>query len=141
MHLTRNFSAKLEAINQQLKTDFGIISFINGEDYQVLEVSSDFHTIQPGDHFVTKDTYCNQVVNSDKPVIYEKVGKIRALILHPIYRAMQLEAYIGVPLHKNRQIVGTLNFSGFDPKLDGFSEQDIAAVEDLAKEIELALEH
>ena len=62
------------------------------------------------------------------------------MVLHPIYTAMQLEAYIGEPIRAKGDIVGTLNFSGFDPKKPPFNEKDIRLVKALAKEIEAAID-
>jgi GAF domain-containing protein len=140
----KNFQLELERdltlLNERLASDFAIISRIKGGDYEVVAVISNFDSVKKGDHFVTQDTYCSEVVNSDSPVTYSCVGSIQHMILHPIYTAMQLEAYLGVPLHYKGKIVGTLNFSGFSPKIPEFSEEDITDVLKLADVIEGTME-
>jgi GAF domain-containing protein len=140
MILNRSFNAELSALNGLLGTDFGIISRILNDEYTVLDVASELSTINIGDQFRTVDTYCNEVVETNDLVTYPNVGVIRAMTLHPIYTAMQLEAYIGEPLHHHGAIVGTLNFSGFDPKRPDFSTDEVAKVKALAREIEMSLE-
>lgn len=140
MQLTKDFTEELNKINQLLGSDFAIISRVKGDDYEVAYVASELTTVNQGDHFETKNTYCNEVINSNETVTYDQVGIIQAMVLHPIYTAMQLEAYIGVPLRHNGDVIGTLNFSGFLPKSNGFSEQEIAKVHKLAGDIERSID-
>lgn len=136
MKLKQSFTDQMSELNKQLGSDFAIISHIKGNTYTVIEVASELETIQAGAEFVTEDTYCNEVINQDHMVSYNKVGTVQAMVHHPIYTAMQLEAYIGEPLHQNGFVIGTLNFSGFDPKEPAFSVDDIMAVKKLARLIE-----
>lgn len=140
MKLTHSFKEKMAELNQKLGTDFAIISHIVGSTYTVVEIASKLDLIKVGAEFVTKDTYCNEVINHDQMVSYHQVGSVRAMIHHPIYTAMQLEAYIGEPLHKDGFVVGTLNFSGFDPKTPPFSLNEIKSVKSLARLIEQNIE-
>ena len=136
MKLNKDFTPELNEINTMLGSDFAIISRIKDNDYEVAYVASELPTVKQGDHFETKNTYCNEVVNTNDVVTYDQVGKIRAMVLHPIYTAMQLEAYIGVPLRYEGNVIGTLNFSGFMPKSTGFSEEEVSKVHALAAQIE-----
>lgn len=139
MQLQEDFSTDLKRLNQELGADFAIISRIIDDDYEVIAVESELTNVQQGAHFVTQNTYCNEVIDTADMVTYEHVARIKAMVLHPIYTAMQLEAYIGEPIRYKNAIVGTLNFSGFDPKRDGFSEQEMADVKALARRIEAAI--
>ena len=139
MELQRSFVDEMAALNEEFGTDFAIISHIDGARYEVVEVASELDTIKAGAVFETHDTYCNAVLEKNQVVTYDHIGKIKAMVLHPIYTAMQLEAYIGLPLHWEGRIVGTLNFSGFDPKRPGFESSDIHKAEKLAKDIEAAI--
>lgn len=134
--LTRSFDVELAELNKRLGTDFAIISKVSGWDYEVLAVTSDMDAVKQGDHFVTKDTYCNEVIESGGAVTYDHVGTLQSMVFHPIYTAMQLESYLGVPLQVQGRIVGTLNFSGFAPKSPGFTQKDIEAVTSLAVLVE-----
>jgi GAF domain-containing protein len=140
MKLTKDFDQELRTINQMLGADFAIISHIRSNNYDVIAVASELEHVNIGDRFITENTYCNEVIDTRNTVTYEHVARIKAMILHPIYTAMQLEAYIGEPLWLNGEIVGTLNFSGFMPKDQGFSDSEIAAVKSLARQIEEAID-
>jgi GAF domain-containing protein len=139
VQITQDFSSIMIEMNQRFGTDIGIISEISGQDYVVLQTVSEMNVLKPGDRFVTKDTYCNEVVGQAETVAYDEVGKIKSMVLHPVYTAMQLEAYIGTPIKVNGNILGTLNFSGFSPKEPSFNQEDRLLVEDLARQIEQAI--
>ena len=138
--LTRQFEAELAELNRLLGTDFAIVSKISGWDYEVLAVVSNMDAVKKGDHFVTKDTYCNEVIEKGEAVTYDHVGTVQSMVYHPIYTAMQLESYLGVPLKLAGEIVGTLNFSGFSPKSPGFTAMDVEAAKSLAAMIEKSIQ-
>lgn len=139
MQLTHSFADQLNQVHQQLGTDIAIISHIDGNTYTILEVQGPLDTLKPGTRLKLGSTYCSEVTTRESTVSYDAVGRIRAMILHPVYTAMQLEAYIGTPLRQNSRVVGTLNFSGFEPKREGFNQKDYQIVENLARQIEQAL--
>ncbi|EAR08071.1 GAF domain-containing protein [Reinekea blandensis] len=140
MQLTRSFAEPLSALNDDLGTDIAIISSVVDACYTILEVQAPSDFLDAGRRFPLGDTYCHQVVQDAKTISYDALGRIRAEILHPVYTAMQLEAYVGTPLWYERKIIGTLSFSGFGPKVGGFNAQDLKKVEQLAAEISTALE-
>jgi len=140
MKLTSDYSIQLRELNSTLGTYFAIISIINNQDYEVLAVESKLDFISPGDHFEIENTYCNQVLKTNDTVTYAQVGLIKAMVRHPIYTAMQLEAYIGEQLRKDGRIIGTLNFSGYERKKPDYTNEEISKVKALANNIETALE-
>ena len=129
MQLTRSFAEPLSALNDYLGTDIAIISSVVDPFYTILEVQAPNDFLGAGRSFPLGDTYCHQVVQGAKTVSYDALGRIRAEVLHPVYTAMQLEAYVGTPLWYEGHVVGTLSFSGFGPKVGGFSAQDLEKVE------------
>ncbi|MEJ2045121.1 MAG: GAF domain-containing protein [Reinekea sp.] len=139
MQLNKGFQDVLADINDRLGTDIAIISRVEGNDYMVVQVASTLGTIQPKDRFITCDTYCYEVIKHRETVAHNEVGKIRPMVLHPVYTAMQLEAYIGTPLIVAHQLFGTLNFSGFEVKTPGFGKAEFELVEALAADIEKSI--
>lgn len=139
MKLSEDFHEDLKQIRNELHADFVIISHIDGTDYTVMDIASDFDVITQGQHFDTEDTFCNDVVSTGKLVRYAHVGSVHELTLHPVYTAMQLEAYLGLPLFYKEKVVGTLNFSYYDPRQPDFTEEDIQKAQELAHKIEEAI--
>jgi hypothetical protein len=136
MRITKDFTAELQQLNERFATDFAIISHIDGNRYTVCQVASDLDIIAIGAEFETEKTYCRAVIELETLIVYEQVGSIDSMLLHPIYTAMQLETYIGYPLKHKGQVIGTLNFSGFESKDPPFSDSDKESVKALAREIE-----
>lgn len=139
MQLTRDFTDDIQGLKQRLGSDTAIISHVSGKDYKVLAVVSQVSSVRPGGVYELGNTYCREVIDRQDTVIYNQVGTIEAMLLHPVYTALQLEAYIGEPLRQDGAIIGTLNFSAFLPKRPPFSAADIEDVKALARRVEAAL--
>ena len=139
MKLNQDFSTELKSLNQRFNTDFAIISHIVANTYRVCQIASELDVINIGDEFETSNTYCQAVIETNEIVTYDHVGNIDSMLLHPIYTAMQLESYIGYPLKHNGKMVGTLNFSSFEPKQPNFDEHDRQVIKELATKINLAI--
>jgi len=139
--LVKSFDDQLEVLRHSLEADFAIVSSIWGTVYTLLAVTSelDLATVQVGKVFRCEDSYCNQVIKAQKMVIHSHINKITNRILHPVYTAMQVESYIGEPLWLGGHIVGTLNYSGFMPRKDGYMAESIEQVKSLARAIEAEL--
>ena len=85
---------------EYLQLETGIVSKIVDDQYVIRAVRCNLGDIfSPGDHFDLSDTYCAEVVKTNKTVTYIQVGAIPKMVIHPVYKAMQLETYIGSALH------------------------------------------
>ena len=139
MQINHDFRAQLHDLRLELNAAFAIISDIVGSRYTIIQLDSEFDVMSEQDVFVTEDTYCNDVVNTVATITHNHVAQIEAMLLHPVYTALQLEAYIGTPLMHHGKVVGTLNFSSYDPQTPAYSQAQIGKVEALAREIEKAI--
>ena len=139
MKLSKDFHTELLQIRQELHADFVIISQIVNTKYTVLDIASDFEVITKGQIFTTEDTFCNDVVNTGKLVRYAHVGSVHRLTLHPVYTAMQLEAYLGLPLFHENKVAGTLNFSYYDPRQPDFTDLEIEKALEFAHRVEASI--
>jgi GAF domain-containing protein len=141
--LAQPFNDHLEALRLSLNADFAIVSSIFGHVYTILAVTSELElaSVQVGKDFRCEDTYCDQVLRTQKTVIHTHINKVSNRILHPVYTAMQLESYIGEPLWKEGSVVATLNFSGFMHKKEGYLAESIEQVKSLARAIEAELRY
>ena len=103
----------------------GIISRIQGDDYEVLVQTSPGEALADGQHFELGQTYCQLTLQSDD-VLAIAVMQESSYASHPCYEAFKLESYIGVPIVVDGQRYGTLNFSSPDPRASrSFSEADV----------------
>jgi diguanylate cyclase (GGDEF)-like protein/PAS domain S-box-containing protein len=100
--------------------DYGIVSHIQDEDYQIRQAISPDGSLAPGQHFDLGVTYCTQTLAANGPTGFYHVAdsEIRN---HPCYRIQGMEAYLGVPIRTGNEVYGTLNFSRPEPR-EPFSE-------------------
>ena len=123
---------------EHLGMETGIVSRISGNTYTIQAVYSSMGDIfSPGMEFELKNTYCEAVVNKNDAVTYIQVGSIPEMVLHPVYVAVQLESYLGLPIHnKQDQVSGTLNFTSHKINHEAFSADDIELFSRMAEKIQ-----
>ncbi|MDJ0625350.1 MAG: GAF domain-containing protein [Candidatus Caenarcaniphilales bacterium] len=130
-------SIKLRHGLERLGLETGIVSRIKKNKYKVIEIITNISLLKIHSEFDLKDTFCTQVVKSKKTVFYTHVGDIPELRLHPVYRNLKLESYIGTPIFTfDDNIWGTLNFSSLRIKDKQFPEENIKYVEEAAHQIQ-----
>ncbi|MBT8135301.1 MAG: sensor domain-containing diguanylate cyclase [Gammaproteobacteria bacterium] len=125
---------------EAFKLDIGILSRIKRNSYKVKHcVTPDGIEMQPGDRFDFDSTYCSITCAARGPVALEHVGQHDTFGSHPAYKSFGLESYIGVPIHRNDKLYGTLNFSSSEPYPRRFRDLDIEALQLMASWIEVEL--
>ena len=120
-----------------LDLETGIISEVKGANYTIHQVTSSLGDIfTAGDRFDLSDTYCAAVVEKDKTVTYIQVGIIPEMVIHPVYKAVQLESYIGSPIHNSDgKVTGTVNFSSHKIRDKDFNNAEIQLVAQMAMKL------
>ncbi|AFZ45080.1 multi-sensor hybrid histidine kinase [Halothece sp. PCC 7418] len=113
----------------------GIISEVTGSSYQVLAIHSDLDGLEVGLKFELKNTYCAEVIRTQKTVTYQNVGADPKLSQHPVYQNLHLESYIGTPIFVENEIYGTLNFSATIIREQGFQNHEIEIMELMAHDL------
>ncbi len=104
--------------------EVGIVSCIIGDRYEVVQVQAPRKmNLTAGAVFELGETYCGVVLEGEEPVALEDVSE--ELGSHPVYTAMRLEAYVGMPILVGRRRYGTLNFSSARRRLRRFSDADL----------------
>ncbi|WP_272008620.1 ATP-binding protein [Roseovarius sp. ZX-A-9] len=93
----------------------GIVSRIKGPDYEVQYTAGPEWAPEPGSTFEVSKTYCIHTLMADDVRHFHHAGASE-IASHPCYMHFGLESYIGVPLRVGPERVGTLNFSGPDPR-------------------------
>ncbi|GGW82827.1 GAF domain-containing hybrid sensor histidine kinase/response regulator [Alteromonas halophila] len=92
----------------------GIVSKIEGDQYEVLYAESDIVDIAPGTRFNVNDTYCIHTLKSRQATGFHHVAQ-SDIASHPCYQAQQLESYLGACIQVNGELYGTVNFSSPEP--------------------------
>lgn len=120
--------------------DIAILSKIEENTYSVeLCITPDDIEMNSGDQFNFEATFCDITCKAKGPVALEHVGEHHKHSSHPAYQAFGLESYIGIPIHINGNLYGTLNFSSHKPFPRKFRDIDIEAMTLMASWIEVEL--
>ena len=118
--------------NEFSGTEFGIISHIENNDYEVLFCDAPKDSIQVGAHYKLGDTYCCHTMLAMGPVGFHHAGRSH-IYSHPCYRRAKLETYIGCPYSINGVIAGTVNFSSPEPREQPFTMHEECFILSLAE--------
>lgn len=131
-----NHKQEIEVILQEglsrFGLDIGIVSHIEDNIYVVSYCRSTDDPIPPGTEFELSDTYCTDVVLTDKTRYYKDVALISEMLKHPCYLNTQLRAYIGTPIQIEGEVWGTLNFSSKFPRKLEYTVEEIDFLENQA---------
>ncbi|MES2930460.1 MAG: GAF domain-containing sensor histidine kinase [Patescibacteria group bacterium] len=121
--IAEQFRSALKVGNTTLETRMALINRIIGDEFTVLYVVAPSDSIDEGDRFSLKETYCDITVRKDDVVAISAMS-ISEYKAHACYSKFGLESYIGVPIKVNGELFGTLTFSAPDPHRPEFSESD-----------------
>ncbi|MEO9331034.1 MAG: PAS domain S-box protein [Pseudomonas sp.] len=101
----------------------GIISRIEGEQYQVLVQVSPTGALSDGQQFELGNTYCSLALQQDEPLAITHMAE-SAHRRHPCYRHFALESYIGITVRVAGKPFGTLAFANSRPRRRPFDAAD-----------------
>ena len=129
------FADYLETGCQMLGMPTGIISQVRQDSYTIQSVQSNLSSLEAGQVFDLRNTYCAAVIQEQKTITYTDVSALPEMTHHPVYQTMQLKSYIGTPIFVNGDIFGTLNFSSTQAKEIDFEPHERELVELMAQSI------
>jgi len=115
----------------KLNLPVGIVSHIYNNNYEIVAINSNVGSMRSGIVFPLSETYCRDVYDSGKTVATADVERLAG---HPLYVKMPLKAYISAPIHFQKGIWGTVNFTSGTPH-PPFTKADIQLVESYAKKV------
>jgi len=119
-----------------LDMDYGIVSYIQDNTYHIIEFSGVDEPFKKGDSFPLNMVYCSVVYYSRELFGVHNIQNPEGRKLHPLYENIKLNAYIGLPIYKDNQVYGTLNFSSKEVREEPFSSSQISFLKDTALLIE-----
>lgn len=132
---TAEHSDHVETIDnllRELKSYFdlplGIVSRIDGDQYEVEYVSDQSSEIQAGLVFSLPETYCERVISLEQPLYVPEAGK-SLFSGHPCYEQMGLETYVGARIFVSGRVYGTVNLTSRQARQRPFSADDMLVFE------------
>ena len=109
----KNFEDASQEVLQHLQKQFGfglwMMTRTIGNDWIVLQAATKSYKVSKGDVFQWSDSFCSRMVTGDGPNIAPNSLEIPAYINAPINQQVEINAYIGLPIHlENGSLFGTL---------------------------------
>lgn len=108
---------------QQFGLPIGILSLIEGDKYEIVQVLAPDNTLTKGSIFPLGRTYCCVTLQSSEPVSFEHAAESEWRT-HPAYHQHKLEAYLAIRVEVEGRVYGTLNFSSPEPRTVRFTNGD-----------------
>ncbi|MCX6045440.1 MAG: PAS domain S-box protein, partial [Chloroflexi bacterium] len=122
-----SFAQKIQALlimgRQRFGMAIGMLSRIEEEAYEVMEVYAPGIDIVKGARFALSQTYCQRTIEANGPVCFEHAAR-SDWAYHPCYAVFNLESYLGTTVTVTDHIYGTLSFSSPDPRTLPFKAAD-----------------
>lgn len=122
-----SFEGKAQALLalgcEQFGMPIGILSRVEGENYEIVEVVPSDGPIPKGSVFPLGHTYCVKTLQSAAPVSFEHAAQSEWRT-HPAYDQCKLEAYLGIRVEVEGAVYGTLNFVSAEPRTESFTNSD-----------------
>ena len=123
----RDFDQSLQKLlamgRQQFGMDIGVLSYVEGDRYQVIATQLPNNINAKGAILDLRQTYCHEALQAKQPFGILSAGASQWRE-HPAYEAFKLEAYIGAPVVVAGNVYGTLSFSSYTPRQKPFKALD-----------------
>ncbi len=123
----RDFDQSLQKLlamgRQQFGMDIGVLSYVEGDRYQVIATQLPNNINAKGAILDLRQTYCHEALQAKQPFGILSAGASQWRD-HPAYEAFKLEAYIGAPVVVAGNVYGTLSFSSYTPRQKPFKALD-----------------
>jgi CheY-like chemotaxis protein len=131
----RSFGQRLEALLdvgcRALEADVGIVSHVEGDDYEVVAARDPDDRFAAGDRFDLGETYCEVTLANDETTVFEAIPATDGghdLTDRADYCTFGLESYVGTPIDLCGTTYGVLCFADGGVR-DGFGEWERTIVE------------
>lgn len=138
--LEHKLSKLLRLSRAFLKTDVAILAKIRGDLYEIFAVDSPKLAIEQGQQFELALTYCEKTIQSPHVTSFHQACNDSLWSCHPAYKNFKLESYIGIPIHLEDGLFGTLGFSSTSGRTEPFTPQDHNYVQMTARWMAQAIE-
>ena len=133
------FKDRVDALLSQglgeLSMTLGVLARIDRNSYEIIAVQSNSGTYVRGEKYDLGESFSRDVCENRKVIATTSIDKASQPLLHPLYRSLPLESYIGAPIIVDGESWGCIDFSSMAQREAPFSESEQKMVDDLANKI------
>ena len=119
----------------ELSMTLGVLARIDRNNYEIVSVQSNSGAYVPGEKYDLGQSFSRDVFENRQLIAETSIDNSSQSPLHPLYRSLPLESYIGAPIVLNGETWGSIDFSSMAQRDEPFSEREQKLVNDLAGEI------
>ena len=131
----------LELGREELDTDYGSLSRIEGDDYVFEIVDADDDSIRPGDVVPLSATNCEVAAGEERTLVLGDIARdAPELTDRAGYTDWGISCYVGAPVFVDNEIYGTFCFYDTDPRADQFSEWEVTLVDLMSRWVSYGLQ-
>ena len=121
--------------NREFSTTLGVVARIDNNSYEICAVQSNSGAYVTGEKYALDDTLSREVFDNQLPVARNHIDNSTSKTLHPLYRALPIDCYIGAPIIVDGKPWGCVDFSSMAQRDGSFDEQDVDRIKSLATEL------
>ena len=119
----------------ELSMTLGVLARIDRNSYEIVSVQSNSGAYVPGEKYELGQSFSRDVCENRQVIAATGIDNPPGSLLHPLYRSLPLESYIGAPIVVDGESWGCIDFSSMAQRDEPFSKQEQKLVDDLAGEI------
>lgn len=119
----------------ELSMTLGVLARIDRNTYEIVAVQSNSGAYVPGEKYDLGQSFSRKVGENRQVIAETRIDNSSQSLLHPLYRSLPLESYIGAPITVNGESWGCIDFSSMAQRDEAFSDRERRLVDDLADEI------
>ncbi len=117
----------------------GVLARIERDRYEIIAVESNSGAFVAGEIYSLGDSFCRQVIDQKSTIAETVIDNSPDALLHPLYRSLPLECYIGAPVMQDGIAWGTINFSSMAQREEPFNGREIRRIESMAQDVSAML--
>ena len=124
----------------ELSMTLGVLARVDRSNYEIVAVQSNSGAYVPGEKYDLGQSFSRDVCENQQVVAEISIENSLQSPLHPLYRSLPLESYIGAPITVDGESWGCIDFSSMAQRDEPFTKQERKLVDDIASEISALLD-
>ena len=121
--------------NREFSTTLGVVARIDNNSFEIYAVQSNSGAYVAGEKFALGDSLSREVFDNQLPIARNQIDNSTGTTLHPLYRSLPIDCYIGAPIIIRGKPWGCVDFSSMSQRDGSFDERDVDRIKSLAAEL------
>jgi len=120
---------------EELSMTLGVLARIEKNHYEIVAVQSNSGAYVAGEKYALGQSFSRDVFANQRIIAENSINNPTRALLHPLYRSLPLESYIGAPIIVQGETWGCVDFSSMAQRDEAFGAEELKLIENIAGEI------